>query len=236
MSAGKNASDAAPGSSDAAPGSSDAAPGSSDAAPGLSDAAPGLSDAAPGSSRAAPGTFIAVVGPSGAGKDTLIAAAHERLSCEGRLVFPRRWITRRPGERERAEEVGRVELRRRRDDGECALSWEAHGIAYAIPAGVDDEIAAGRTVVANVSRSVLADALARFPRAAAIVVTASRETLAARLAERGRENARDRTRRLARAPRPVPPGMRTVEVPNDGEVGAATERFVEAIGRLAPSP
>lgn len=189
--------------------------------------------AAPASPGSAPGVYVAVVGPSGAGKDTLIAAARERLAGDDRLVFPRRWITRPPDPSEPSEELTRAEWERRCERGGCALSWEAHGIAYAIPSHVEHALAAGRSVIANTSRGVLGNALARFPRAAAIVVTASSETLAARLARRGREDAVDRTRRLARTPRPVPPEMRTVEVQNDGGLDEAVERFVAAVRQLA---
>ena len=200
---------------------------------GTAGLTPGASGNAPGASVLAPGIFIAVVGPSGAGKDTLIAAARERLAGDDRFAFPSRWITRPPDPTEPSEELTRAEWERRCEAGECALSWKAHGIAYAIPAHVDGEIAGGRAMIANTSRGVLGDALARFPRSAAIIITASRDTLARRLAERGREDAADRTRRLARAPRPVPPGMRTIEVANDGDIEEATDRFVDAVRQLA---
>ena len=199
----------------------------------MTHAAPGPSGRAPERSERAAGVFICVVGPSGVGKDTLIAATCERLSHDPRFAFPRRWITRPPGARERAEELGRQELARRRAAGGCALHWEAHGIAYAIPGNVDREIAAGRTVVCNVSRGVVADALVRFPRVATVVVAASRTTLAARLAARGREGAQDQQRRLSRRPRPLPPGMPTVTIDNTGALETATAAFIEALRGLA---
>jgi len=41
------------------------------------------------------GAFVAVVGPSGAGKDTLIAHARDALAGEPQVEFVRRVITRR---------------------------------------------------------------------------------------------------------------------------------------------
>jgi phosphonate metabolism protein PhnN/1,5-bisphosphokinase (PRPP-forming) len=43
------------------------------------------------------GTLILVVGPSGAGKDSLIAGAAQRLGSDPALVFARRVITRPSG-------------------------------------------------------------------------------------------------------------------------------------------
>jgi ribose 1,5-bisphosphokinase PhnN len=41
-----------------------------------------------------PGRLLAVVGPSGAGKDTLIARARTRLAGDPMIVFPLRIVTR----------------------------------------------------------------------------------------------------------------------------------------------
>ncbi|MEL7428594.1 MAG: hypothetical protein AAFN43_01215, partial [Pseudomonadota bacterium] len=40
------------------------------------------------------GIFFAVVGPSGAGKDTILEAARPRLLSSGDFYFPTRFITR----------------------------------------------------------------------------------------------------------------------------------------------
>lgn len=176
------------------------------------------------------GTLFPVVGPSGAGKDTLIDAARR---ARPDVVFPRRVIT-RPEEKggEPFEGVTEAEFRRRAEAGAFAFTWDAHGLSYGIPAGIAEALAAGRDVVFNGSRGIVAAARARFPRLRVIVVTAPPEVLAARLAARGREDAADIARRLARAGYAAPEGPDVVTVVNDGSVEDGARRFLAA---LSPS-
>jgi ribulose-bisphosphate carboxylase large chain len=170
------------------------------------------------------GTLVLVVGPSGAGKDTLLDAARRRLAGDARIRFARRVIT-RPAEAggEEHEAVSDAEFASRR----FALAWDAHGLHYGIPEQAAADVRAGRVVVANVSRTVIAQAAARFP-VQVIEVTAAPATLAARLGARGRESAADIAARLARQV-PVPPGVPVLRVANDGAVEDGVRRFVEAV-------
>ena len=135
--------------------------------------------------------LVLVVGPSGAGKDTLLDAARQALADDPRFSFVRRVITRPADAGGEAHESVTEEHFAARD---FALQWQAHGLRYGIPA---DAIKAGAVAVANVSRTVIADAARRFP-VRVIEVTAPPDILAARLASRGREDAADVATRLAR--------------------------------------
>jgi phosphonate metabolism protein PhnN/1,5-bisphosphokinase (PRPP-forming) len=143
------------------------------------------------------GTLFLIVGPSGAGKDTLMAAA--RAALDARFVFPRRVIT-RPADPdgEDHEVTDERSFAASERAGAFALSWRAHGLAYGIPASIVEQIATGRNVVANVSRTVVATARARFPRTHVVLVTAAPEVLRARLAARGRESGDAIDERLGR--------------------------------------
>ena len=176
--------------------------------------------------------LVAVVGPSGAGKDTLMAATRARLAGDARFVFARRTITRAAeagGEEHRA--VGRAAFVAERAAGGFALWWEAHGLLYGIPRAIEPDLAAGRVVVANLSRGALGEAASRYPLRV-LLITAPVELLAARLAARGREAAADVARRLRREA-PLPDGLAVETVSNDGALEEGVARVLGVLERAA---
>ena len=175
------------------------------------------------------GVLVAVVGPSGAGKDTLMDAARAALAGDARVTFLRRSIT-RPAEAGGEDHLplSREAFIGERDAGRFALWWEAHGLLYGIPRDtLEAALAAGRTAIANLSRGALADAAARYPLRV-LEITAPPAVLAARLAARGREDAADVARRLSREA-PLPAGLAVERVINDGTVQAGAERVLLAL-------
>ena len=172
--------------------------------------------------------LVLVVGPSGAGKDTLLNAARRALAGDARFRFVRRVIT-RPADPdgEDHEPVTEAEFMAR----DFALSWQAHGLRYGIPADVASDVASGIVVVANVSRGVIAAAAARFP-VRVIEVTAPPQVLAERLALRGREGAIDIAARLARSVA-LPENVMVETVLNDATPEIGAERFVATLNRAA---
>lgn len=178
--------------------------------------------------------LILIVGPSGAGKDTLLNAAREVLGGDARFRFVRRVITRvGDGGEEAHEGVTEEGFRVREEAGDFALSWRAHGLRYGVPADIALDLARGRVVVVNVSRAVVAEAAARFP-VAVVEIMAPAGVLAERLAARGREDAEDVARRLSRAIE-VPVAVVRHVVVNDGSVAEGAGRLVAAI-REAEAP
>ena len=179
--------------------------------------------------------LVAVVGPSGAGKDTLMEAARLRLEGRPGFRFARRVIT-RPADAggEEHEALDRAAFLARRDSGGFALWWQAHGLLYGIPRDIEADLAAGRTVIANLSRTVLAEADAAY-RLLVLEITAPPEVLAARLAVRGREDAAMVAARLARQA-PLPAGLRVARVMNDGTVEAGIAQVLAALGASGQAP
>ena len=182
---------------------------------------------------ARPGALVLVVGPSGAGKDTLMAAARAQLAGDANIVFARRVITRDAiAQLEDHDSIDLAGFKAARDRGDYALHWEAHGLCYVVPAAIDDEIAQGRTVVMNGSRRMIGDAQARYPRSMVVLVTADPAVRAKRLAGRGRETEAQIANRLAHEGAPVPSGIETVRIDNSGDLNTAATALVKAI-RLA---
>lgn len=175
------------------------------------------------------GRLFVVLGPSGAGKDTLIAGA---AAARPDLVWARRVITRpEAAGGEPFESATRGAFERRRRAGEFAVWWEAHGLLYGVPITIRAALDEGRDVVFNGSRGALGQARLVFPRLQAILVTAPKRVLAARLAARGREDSASIEARMARAAWPAPKGARVVR--NGGSVETGVAALLEALSRSA---
>ncbi len=145
------------------------------------------------------GGFVLVVGPSGAGKDTLLRLACAELAGEPRLVLARRVITRPESAAEAHDTLDEAGFLAAAANGAFCQHWQAHGLRYGIPARYAAATRAGAVVVANVSRGVVASARAALPGVTAVEITAPAEILAARLAQRARPEDGDLDARLARA-------------------------------------
>ncbi|MEQ8504301.1 MAG: phosphonate metabolism protein/1,5-bisphosphokinase (PRPP-forming) PhnN [Rhodospirillales bacterium] len=182
------------------------------------------------------GTMVLVVGPSGAGKDSLIDGAREILKTVGDVVFPRREIT-RPAEAggEGHVPVTENQFHARRELGGYLLSWGAHGLWYGIPAEIAADLRDGRTIVVNTSRSVIDDARSRFSNLRIVSVNVDDDTLRARLDARGRETEKQIALRLERARAFRVEGPDVIQFPNDGSLQAAVDRFTDVLRDLKPA-
>jgi len=177
-----------------------------------------------------PGRLIAVVGPSGVGKDSVMAGLHAAMP---ELHLVRRVITRAPdlgGEDYHAVSV--PEFERMAAAGAFAVHWGAHGLFYGIPADILDLLEPGTDCLANFSRKALTRAAASCPRLVVLNVTARPETLARRLAARGRETEAEIARRLAQADKPLPAGLEVLTLSNDG---ALSDTVARAMALLHPA-
>ena len=176
-----------------------------------------------------PGRLVAVVGPSGSGKDSIMRAAQKALGASsGSIVFPKRFVTRAPDSHEDHVPIARDAFREAAEAGAFAFSWEAHGLCYGVPREVDELVSRGRTVVLNVSRSVVPLLRQRYANLTVATITADAGTVARRLAGRGRETAEEIARRLAR-PGWDAPDPEAVEIDNDGPLATAVERFLSIL-------
>lgn len=176
------------------------------------------------------GILFLVVGPSGAGKDTLIAGAREKLKQRADIVFTPRYVTRQtPPDGEDELPIGKDAFEAQRKAGDFLLSWTAHGLGYGIPGTVDQDLKAGRAVVANVSRTVIERARSDFPPVRVLYVTATPEALGKRLRARGRETPAEIEERLAGMAAYLVEGPDVVVIKNDGSVAEGIAAFAAAI-------
>lgn len=185
-----------------------------------------------------PGTLFYVVGPSGAGKDSLMGYARARSQDLGRSVvfFAHRYIT-RPAEAggENHVAVSRAEFARMRELGLFALDWESHGHAYGIGREIELWLARGASVVMNGSRGHLPEAARSFPDLCVVSIEVSPHVLRSRLEARGRESARDIDARLARAGEYAVIHPRLARIRNDGELAEAGDRLLRVLAFPPPS-
>jgi phosphonate metabolism protein PhnN/1,5-bisphosphokinase (PRPP-forming) len=176
------------------------------------------------------GMLVLVVGPSGAGKDTLIARAKATLAGDPRYGFPRRLVTRvADASLENHDTISWEEFRAGVAANAFPLHWEAHGLGYAVPLSIEDDLAADRTVVLNVSRRIIMRAVGTYSNVHVVFVHTDRAVRASRLVRRGREAEADVAARLAREGRELLLGVPTTIVDNSGALEPAVEAFLTAI-------
>ncbi|HKA79239.1 MAG TPA: phosphonate metabolism protein/1,5-bisphosphokinase (PRPP-forming) PhnN [Xanthobacteraceae bacterium] len=176
-----------------------------------------------------PGRLVLVVGPSGAGKDTLIARARAACRDDASVVFPRRIVTRPPSIFEENEFMPVAAFEQAAARGAFAFWWGAHGHMYGIPLAVDFDIEAGRTVVCNVSRTVIGAVRRRYANVVIVLVTAPREVLGSRLAARGRASDGGVTDRLNRADVADGKFCADVTINNVGEPETGARKLLDAV-------
>lgn len=175
------------------------------------------------------GRVIAVVGPSGVGKDSVMAGLHSAMPG---LHLVRRVITRAPGlGSEGYDAVSVSQFEALVEDGAFAVHWRAHGLHYGIPITVTYQLGRGTDCLVNFSRNALTRAAGIFPRLVVLNITAKPDTLAQRLALRGRETDVEITKRLAEADKPLPEGLRVITLANDGPLG---QTILRAVALLQP--
>jgi len=177
------------------------------------------------SGRIGPGALIAVCGPSGAGKDTVLRSVQEMNKGRADIIFPRRIVTRPESVFEGHDSATEEQFSEMQAAGGFAFCWSAHGLRYALPATVDDHIRHGCCVVCNVSRAIVPELRSRYARTTAVLITAPLEILAARLAARGRVTDGTLSSRVARSAEVGHDLNPDIVIDNAGPIEAAARRL-----------
>jgi ribose 1,5-bisphosphokinase len=193
------------------------------------EASGGAADAPAGAN--ARGFLVLVVGPSGAGKDTLLMQARAVCADDATISFVRRGVTREASAAEDHASFTNADFAQALADGAFSFWWEAHGLKYGVPVSIEAELAAGLTVVCNVSRGIVAALRERYPQCCVVLITAPEEVRRARLAARERASDGDVAARATRAA----PGMEELRpalvIDNTGTVEEATAALLGFLRR-----
>lgn len=179
------------------------------------------------------GTLVLVVGPSGAGKDSIIRGAQANFAHHPRFVFPRRIVTRKADVMaEDHDSISDIAFASNAANGDYAVWWEAHGNSYGIPITIDDDLSMGRTVIFNCSRTVVGEVQKRFPKVVVADIQVSVNQLVDRIVARGRESREEAIERANRVVPPFPPGTTMVPIQNDSNLDVAISTFCNLLRML----
>lgn len=179
------------------------------------------------------GPLVYVMGPSGAGKDSVLDRARALLASDAPVVFAHRYITRPAdtgGENHVALTASEFELRRAH--GLFAFHWRAHGNDYGIGREIYAWRKAGLTVVVSGSREHFQKMDSDDADTHPVLVTAPTERLAERLSARGREDSGETVERLRRGGAYEVIDPRLVTIVNDGALDEAARAFVSLLATL----
>jgi phosphonate metabolism protein PhnN/1,5-bisphosphokinase (PRPP-forming) len=180
------------------------------------------------------GKWVFVCGPSGAGKDSVLSWAADHLANRSDIVFARRMVTRPAQPGSDHDPVTAQQFAQLRSAGELAWCWQAHGFDYGIAAHYSSEVAVGRMVVVNGSREHALN-LENSQAVRVVQIMACAEQLAARLAQRGRDDPLQINERLMRNARFA--SMRAdYTIFNQGELNCAGRQLADYLRTGAESP
>jgi len=183
------------------------------------------------------GILFYIIGPSGAGKDSLMRYVRARLDGAGRVIFAHRYIT-RPVEVEGENHVALTEeeFEQRLKMGCFAMHWESHGLSYGIGIEIDQWLSSGLHVVVNGSRASLGTARRKYPDLRAVLISTAPEVLEQRLVNRGRETPDQLRKRLRRAQAlSLSSNEDLIVVSNDGPLEEAGAKLLHIL-TAAPLP
>jgi ribose 1,5-bisphosphokinase len=183
------------------------------------------------------GRLIYLIGPSGAGKDTMLRWLREHAQLCSSLHIARRTISRSAGDpHEPHEAVSAAEFQDLRQRGEFALYWEANGHQYAVRHAELRPLERGLDVLLNGSRRFLPEARQKYPGLFTAHVTVPPHILRARLLARGRETPEAIEARLMRSAQlAAVVGKPDVDLVNDGAPEDAARKLLQHLLTLLPN-
>jgi len=182
-------------------------------------------------------TLLYVVGPSGAGKDSLLAWLKARWPAPAPVHWTRRTIDRplaADSNAEQHESVTTAQFEALVAADRFALHWAANGHRYGIRREEMHPPGHVRWLIVNGSRAYLGHAAATNPGLTVLHITASKSVLRDRLIRRDREAPDAIEARLDRqVPLALPTGCGLIEVSNDGLLEIAGQQVLMVLENVA---
>lgn len=177
------------------------------------------------------GAWVFVCGPSGSGKDSVMAYAQQTLVTHADIVFARRFVTRPVHAGSDHDALTPAAFAALLLAGGLSWHWQAHGFSYGIASQYGDSVRAGGLVVVNGSREHV-HSLPASPDLHVVHVTAGVEARARRLLQRGRDSAEAVAQRLERKADFDGTSADCVIV-NDGELADAGQQLADYLAEAS---
>ncbi len=175
--------------------------------------------------------LVYVVGPSGAGKDSVVHALCERWSLSFPVHWARRTITRATqAHGEQHESVAQSDFAQLVRAGHLAMHWQGNGLHYGVRHSELAPLALGHCVLVTGSRAHVPELQRVWPDCTLAHITAPADVLLQRLGARGREDPEAIASRMAREVAQDWPAD-TIRVVNDGPLPAAVEVLHNALAK-----
>ena len=176
------------------------------------------------------GAWIFICGSSGAGKDSVIAAARQTMHEHQKIVFSRRMVTRPAQAGSDHDPVTETDFLGLMQTGGLSWHWKAHGFYYGIAQRYVADVQAGHLVVVNGSRAHV-DQLTPSASVRVVQITADAAQLATRLKLRARDSDSAIAERLARDT--LFTGLKVEHIiVNDSTVAVAGQQLVNYLTSL----
>ena len=182
--------------------------------------------------------LIYVMGPSGAGKDSLLDWLKKKLPPQSPIRFAKRTIDRPlQAQGEQHESVDSATFERLQQEQSFAMHWLANGRQYGVRHSELEPLQQQQWLLVNGSRAHLPEALRQFKGLSVLHISASADILRARLLARQRETPEAVEARVQRAVAfSVPTSCRCVRILNDNSLDDAGAVLMKALSSLPGWP
>ncbi|WP_044414941.1 AAA family ATPase [Halarcobacter anaerophilus] len=169
--------------------------------------------------------IVLIIGPSGAGKDTLIKEAKKEF--KEKINFVKRYITRESDVNESNYYIDEYAFEILRHNSYFASSWNAHGNFYGIPKRF---IKNGINLI-SISRGRIKDFENLYEKVYTINITLPKEILKQRLLKRGRENKEDIEKRVQREYEKIE-AKNLIEFDNLASIEDSKKNFISLLKKI----